>query len=63
MSTFVCCMVRAGLTQFQGSGSSHELAALLFTECIQNSIYIAKKPVYTLLVDAKSAFDKVIRHH
>ena len=48
-------------TQFQGSGSSHELAALLFTECIQNSIYIAKKPVYTLLVDSKSAFDKVIK--
>ena len=29
-------------TQFQGSGSSHELAALLLTECIQNSIHVSK---------------------
>ena len=48
-------------TQFQGSGSCHELAALLLTECIQHSIHFVKKPVFVLLLDAKSAFDKVVR--
>ena len=48
-------------TQFQGSGSSHELASLLLTECIQHSIYKSKKPVFILLLDAKSAFDMVVR--
>ena len=48
-------------TQFQGSGSSHELAALLLTECIQNSIHVAKKPIFVLLLDAESAFDKIVR--
>ena len=48
-------------TQFQGSGSSHELAALLLTECIQHSLYTVKRPVYVLLLDAKFAFDKVVR--
>ena len=46
-------------TQFQGSGSSHELAALLLTESINFSLFSAKKPVYLLLLDAKSAFDLV----
>ena len=46
-------------TQFQGAGSSHELAALLLTESINFSLYSAKKPVYLLLLDAKSAFDLV----
>ena len=48
-------------TQFQGSGSSHELAALLLTETIQYSLFFLKLPIFILLLDAKSAFDKVIR--
>ena len=48
-------------TQFQGSGSSHDLAAILFTECIQYSLYSVKKPAYALLLDAKSAFHKIVR--
>ena len=36
---------------------SHEMAALLLTECIQNSLD-KKKPIYVLYLDAKSAFDK-----
>ena len=44
-------------TQFQGTGSSHELAALLLTEAINFSLFSAKKPVFLLLLDAKSAFD------
>ena len=46
-------------TQFQGSGSNHELAALLLTESINFSLFSAKKPVFLLLLDAKSAFDLV----
>ena len=48
-------------TQFQGTGSSHELAALLLTETIQHSLYVSKQPVYVLLLDAQSAFDKILR--
>ena len=48
-------------TQFQGSGSSHELAALLVTEVVQHSIFVQQKPVFLLLLDAKSAFDKILR--
>ena len=48
-------------TQFQGTGSSHELAALLLTECINFSIYSAKKCLYCIFLDAKSAFDKIVR--
>ena len=48
-------------TQFQGQDSSHELAALLLTECIGVSLEANKKPVYVLYLDAKSAFDLVIR--
>ena len=47
-------------TQFQGRGSSHDLAALLLTECIQYAIYSAKKPLFVLLLDVKSAFDKIL---
>ena len=50
-------------TQFQGTGSSHELAALLLTECIGFSLYSAKKPMYCIFLDAKSAFDKIIREY
>ena len=48
-------------TQFQGHGSSHELAALLVTEVIQHSLFILKKPLFLLLLDAQSAFDKILR--
>ena len=47
-------------TQFQGAGSSHELASLCITEAIQYSKYITKEPIFLLFLDAKSAFDSVI---
>ena len=31
-------------TQFQGEGSSHELASLLLTECVQHSLHTLKNP-------------------
>ena len=46
-------------TQYQGEGSSHELAALLVTEVVQHSLYTLKQPAYLLFLDAKSAYDKV----
>ena len=39
---------------------SHELAALLLTETIQHSTLDLKLPIYTLFLDAKSAFDFVL---
>ena len=48
-------------TQFLGEGSSHELAALLLTEVIQHSLHVLHQPLFVLYLDAKSAFDKVIR--
>ena len=48
-------------TQYQGEGSSHELAAVLLTECIQFSLYSIRKPLFVLYLDAKSAFDVVLR--
>ena len=48
-------------TQFQGTGSSHDLAAILLTECIQFSLFSVKEPAFVLFLDAKSAFDKVVR--
>ena len=48
-------------TQFQGIGSSHELAAVLLTECIQFSKKSLKMPTFVLYLDAKSAFDVVRR--
>ena len=50
-------------TQFQGEASSHELASLLLTETIQHSLYLYKKPIFVLLLDAKSAFDVVLRQN
>ena len=47
--------------QFQGADSSHELASLLVTECVQHSLHHLKQPLYLLLLDAKSAFDVVLR--
>ena len=48
-------------TQYQGTGSSHELAALLLTEVIQYSLYVVAQPVYWLALDAESAFDRCLR--
>ena len=47
--------------QFQGEGSSHELAALLLTECIQHSLHHLRQPLFILYLDAKSAFDVVMK--
>ena len=44
-------------TQFQGSGTSHEHAAILLTEVIHQATVIDKKPVFALFLDARSAFD------
>ena len=48
-------------TQYQTSGSSHELASLLVTEVIQFSLHVSNKPVYFLVLDAQSAFDRCLR--
>ena len=48
-------------TQYQGPGSSHELASLLLTEVLQYSLYSSKQPVYVLVLDAQSAFDRCLR--
>ena len=48
-------------TQFQGPGMSHELAALLLTETLQHSLNVSKLPVFALFLDAKSAFDRVLK--
>ena len=48
-------------TQYQGTGSSHELASLLITEVIQHSLFVSKQPVYLLALDAQSAFDRCLR--
>ena len=42
-------------TQYQGTGSNHELAALLVTEVIQHSLHVSNQPVFMLTVDAQSA--------
>ena len=47
--------------QFQGEGSSHELASLLLTECIQHSLHHLKQLIFVLLLDAESAFDVVLK--
>ena len=50
-------------TQFQGTNSSHELAALSVTEAISHGLHINKEPVYVLLLDALSAYDRLIIEH
>ena len=46
-------------TQFYGEGSSHELAGILLTECVQYSLHVLKHPIYALYLYAQSAFDVV----
>ena len=48
-------------TQYQGGGSSHELASLLVTEVIQHSLNVSDKPVFMIALDAESAFDRCLR--
>ena len=48
-------------TQYQTTGSSHELASLLITEIVQHSLNITDQPVYFLVVDAQSAYDRCLR--
>ena len=48
-------------TQYQTTGSSHELASLLVTELVQYSLNIADMPVYLLVLDAQSAYDRCLR--
>ena len=48
-------------TQFLGEGSSHELAALLLTEVVQHSLHVLHQPLFVIYLDAKSAFDRVLR--
>ena len=50
-------------TQFQGEGSSHDLAALLLTEVIQHRIHHDKAPLLGIFLDAMSAFDVVVRQN
>ena len=48
-------------TQYQANGSSHELASLLITEIVQFSLNVANNPVYFLVLDAESAFDRCLK--
>ena len=50
-------------TQFQGEGSSHELAALLLTEVVQHCVFKAKTPVFAIFLDAMSAYDVIVRQN
>jgi hypothetical protein len=50
-------------TQFQGDNSSHDLAALCVTEAVMHGLHINKEPVYLLLLDAQSAYDRVVIEH
>ena len=47
--------------QFQCPASSHELAALTLTESINFSVNNNVRPAYVVYLDARSAFDLVIR--
>ena len=47
-------------TQYQGKRSNHELASLLITESIQESLYHHHSPLFILFLDARSAFDTVV---
>ena len=52
---------RQASTQYQGVGSSHELASVLLTEVIQYSQLVLNQPLYLLALDAQSAFDRCLR--
>ena len=48
-------------TQYLATGSSHELASLLVTEMIQYSLHVKDQPLYLLVLDAQSAYDRCLR--
>ena len=48
-------------TQFQAPNSSHDLAALMVSELSAFSLNVAKRPLYSLFLDAKACFDRVTR--
>ena len=48
-------------TQYQTTGSSHDLASLMITEIVQYSLNILDQPLYLLVLDAQSAFDRCLR--
>ena len=50
-------------TQFPGTDSSHELAALSITEAVVQGLHINKEPIFLLLLDAQNAFDRVVIEH
>ena len=50
-------------TQFMTRGSSHELAALLLTECICFATVTLGISLYVLFLDKQSAFDSVLKEH
>ena len=48
-------------TQFLGANKSHELGAILLTECITHAKKDLNQPIFCLFLDARSAFDLTIR--
>ena len=40
---------------------SHELGALLLSECVHHSLNTNNRPLFALFLDARSAFDRSIR--
>ena len=48
-------------TQFQGKGLSHEHSALLLTESINYTVNVSKLPLFSLYLDARSAYDRALR--
>ena len=56
------CSACQAPTQFQGNNSYHELAALTITEAIAHGLN-NKETVFLLLLDAQSAFDRVVIEH
>ena len=54
-------LTQQALTQYQGVGSSHELASVLLREVIQYSQSVLMQPLYLLALDAQSAFDRCLR--
>ena len=69
MDTYLVELIDAGWsacqapTQFQGNNSSHELAAIAITEAVLHGIHVNNDPVFMLLLDALSAFNRVVIEH
>ena len=64
--TLLTCTAPSGtptLRTPQKNSSSHDLAALTLTETISYSLHVLSKPVFALYLDAKSAYDLVVREY